>query len=163
MAEETSTPAATARGPLRPSTEPFLADEAEAIAKLYRRLVLLVGAQLLAGFIARALAVAVAGGNTEGGAIVIGLIVMLAALAWLVASILLVVTAYRLAGRLKAGVPVLWAAAMFIPCVNIITLLALSATAQSWCRRHGVKVGFFGPTKESIEDLRRRSATSVFE
>jgi hypothetical protein len=43
-------------------------------------------------------------------------------------------------------------------------LLALSASAQSWCRRHGVKVGLLGPIKESIEELRRMtSAPATFE
>jgi hypothetical protein len=160
--QENEARAATARATLQPFTEPFLADEAEAIAKLYRRLVLLVGAQLLSGFVARSLAVMVAA-VSETATLITVLLVILAGVAWLVSSILIVVTAYRLAGRLKAGVPILWALAMFIPCVNLITLLALSSTAQSWCRRHGIKVGFFGPTKESIEEIRQRSATSVFD
>ena len=59
--------------------------------------------------------------------------------------------------------PVLWAIAMFLPCINVISLLVLSAKAQAWCKQHGVKVGFFGPTKESIEELRWRLLTSPFE
>jgi hypothetical protein len=52
---------------------------------------------------------------------------------------------------------------MFLPCINILTLLVLSSKAQSWCRRYGIRVGFLGPTKESIEELRRRVMTSPFE
>jgi hypothetical protein len=161
--QENTARAATARAALEAKAEPYLADEAEAIAKLYRRLVLLVGIQLLAGFVARSLAVMAAAASETATTLILGLFVILVGLAWFVASLLIVVAAYRLAGRLKAGVPILWALAMFIPCVNIITLLVLSSIAQSWCRRHGIKVGFFGPTKESIEEIRRRSATSVFD
>jgi hypothetical protein len=52
---------------------------------------------------------------------------------------------------------------MFLPCINIIGLLVLSSKAQAWCRQYGIKVGFFGPTKESIEELRRRGLTSDFQ
>lgn len=83
--------------------------------------------------------------------VVIGLLVALA------------FTAYKLTSLLDAGVPILWALAMFIPCVNLITLMVLSSKAQIWCQRYGIQVGLLGPTKESIEDLRRRLATSAFE
>jgi hypothetical protein len=153
LAEEISAPAA------RP--EPYVADEAEAIAKLYRRLVLAVGSQLLLGLIANLMS---AMPNPEGGAaLVVGLVSIVFIIALIGAEVVMVGTAYRLARRLGSGMPVLWAVAMFIPCINILTLLALSSKATRWCRRHGIKVGFFGPTKESIEEIRRSSVTSAFD
>jgi hypothetical protein len=134
-----------------------LVEDAEAIARLYRRLVLLIGVQILMGLVVQLAA------NPEGepGLAVLVLLVSLMAIA---ATINLVVTTYKLARRLKAGPPLLWAIALFIPCVNIFGLLALSSSAQSWCRRHGVKVGLLGPTKESIEELRRlASPPTTFE
>ncbi|MFL6232352.1 MAG: hypothetical protein ACJ76N_04400 [Thermoanaerobaculia bacterium] len=148
--------AANARAALTGKVEPYVADEAEAIAKLYRRLVLLVGAQLLLGFLLNMLPAA-------RGSAAAGLVALLAFPVALVISIFIAITAYKLANRLQASVPILWAVAMFVPCVNIITLLALSSNATSWCRRHGIKVGFFGPTKESIEEIRRSSVTSAFD
>ena len=53
--------------------------------------------------------------------------------------------AYQTAKAVGAGTPVLWAVAMFIPCINIITLLVLSSKAQAVCRANGIPVGFFGP------------------
>ena len=130
-------------------------DDAEAIAKHYRRLVLLVGAQLvLSMFFQRQ-----APEMSQGEAI---LSLILAAVL-IGVTVYLVSTAYRLARYLGAGVPVLWAVAMFIPCLNIIMLLVLSTKAQAWCRQYGIKVGFFGPTKESIEEVRRRGVTSAFD
>jgi len=146
LAENISAPTA------RP--EPYVADEAEAIAKLYRRLVLLVGAQLLLGVLANMLSLMRA---------VAGLLALLALPVTIGISIFIAVPAYKLSGRLQAGLPILWAIALFIPCVNILTLLALSSKATTWCRRHGIKVGFFGPTKESIEEIRRSSVTSAFD
>jgi hypothetical protein len=73
------------------------------------------------------------------------------------------VTAYQLTSAMGSGPPIAWAIAMFLPCVSIIVLLVLSSKAQSWCKRYGVKVGLLGPTKESIEELRRRLMTSHFD
>ncbi|HEY4594327.1 MAG TPA: hypothetical protein VIJ61_18045 [Thermoanaerobaculia bacterium] len=153
MAENVSAPVA------RP--EPYVADEAEAIAKLYRRLVLAVGSQLLLSLIANLIS---ATSNPGGGAaVVVGLLAIVILIAVIVAEVVIVGTAYKLARRLGSGTPVLWAVAMFIPCINILTLLALSSKATSWCRRHGIKVGLLGPTKESIEEIRRSSVTSAFD
>jgi hypothetical protein len=45
-------------------------------------------------------------------------------------------------GSSSAG---LWAFAMFVPCANVITLLALSSKATALCRANGVEVGLLGP------------------
>lgn len=132
-----------------------LVENAEAIARLYRRLVLLVGVQLLFTFLRVPLVRAVPAVAALMGAIVLLVLVGLA--------VALAVTAYALTDHMGTGTPLLWAIAMFLPCINVISLLVLSSKAQTWCKEHGVKVGFFGPTKESIEELRRRLLTSPFE
>ena len=124
-------------------------EEAEGIAKLYRRLVLLVGLQILLGIVQVPLSE-----SPEAQKAQVGLIVLAVLLVVLVA---VAVTAYQLTLLLDAGSPVFWAIAMFLPCINVLVLLVLSAKAQDWCRRYGIKVGFFGPTKESIEALRQRT------
>jgi hypothetical protein len=132
-----------------------LVENAEAIARLYRRLVLLVGLQLLLSFLRVPLMMAVPAAATPMAVIV--LLVLLGS------AVALALTAYALTEQMGTGAPLLWAVAMFLPCINIISLLVLSSKSQTWCKQHGVKVGFFGPTKESIEELRRRLLTSPFE
>lgn len=129
--------------------------EAETTARLYRRLVLLVGLQILLSF-GRFL------GAVEGSmvALVLLLVVLLLLLGVFVAT---AVTAYQLTLHMGQSLPILWAIAMFFPCINVITLLVISSNAQSWCRQHGIKVGLLGPTKQSIEDLRRRLLSSDFD
>lgn len=139
---------------VQPQPVPF--ETAEKIAKLYRRLVLLVGSQLLLGYF-----VLLPAGATESAAG--GLLALVASLALLGVTVAMVVTTYRLAASLDAGAPALWAAGMFFGCVAIILLLVLSYKAQAWCRQYGIKVGFFGPTKESIEELKRKGMTSAFD
>lgn len=131
-------------------------DDAEAIAKLYRRLVLLVGLQLVLGVFAQTL-------PAMGNSMVAGLLSIVVLVGLLCILAMLAVTAYKLTELLGAGTPILWAIAMFLPCINIITLLVLSSKAQTWCRQYGIKVGFLGPTPESIEEVRRRAVTSKFE
>lgn len=130
---------------------------AENVAKLYRRLVILVGLQLLFGVLRGPLIVAT---DASGAATAV---LLLAAVLYLVVLVMIIVTAYRLAQNLGEGAPVLWAIMMFLPCINIIMLLVLSSRAQTWCRRYGIKVGLLGPTRESIEELKRRGDTSHFD
>lgn len=107
------------------------------LARNYRNLVLWFGLQLVLG-----------------GAFVGGLPPILAsarAVPWLVTLanlgvvIALAIYAYRTARCLGSKAPLLWAIAMMIPLVNIITLLVISADATRVCRRHGIRVGFLGP------------------
>jgi hypothetical protein len=133
-----------------------IVQNAETIARLYRRLVLVVGLQLLAAF-GRLPLIALA---PQSLALPILGLVLLVALA---CALALAVTAYKLSEEMGLGVPLLWAIAMFFPCINILTLLVMSSKAQAWCRQYGIKVGLLGPTPESIEDLRRRMMTSQFD
>jgi hypothetical protein len=129
---------------------------AETTARLYRRLVLLVGLQILVSF-ARFPAILQ---ERSIVALAIQLVGLVVALGVYVAT---AVTAYQLTRHLGESLPVLWAIAMFIPCINLITLLVISSRAQTWCRQYGIKVGLLGPTKQSIEDLRRRLLSSDFD
>jgi hypothetical protein len=53
--------------------------------------------------------------------------------------------AYRTAAALGSKVAVLWAMAMIVPLVNVLTLLALSSRANHACTRAGIEVGLLGP------------------
>lgn len=57
----------------------------------------------------------------------------------------LVYYAYHTARALPSPSPIAWAAAMLIPCVNALTLLALSSRATAVCRANGIPVGLLGP------------------
>lgn len=132
--------------------------DAEAIAVHYRRLVLLVGCQLLLGCIGTPVQAAIA--STEWVGVLVSVIyLLLLLLVW----VMTIGTAYKLAGHLGESAPIVWAILMFIPCANLIVLLLLSSKATDWCRRHGIRVGLLGPTRESIEELRRRISTSAFD
>ena len=139
----------------QPASPPVPFDQAEAIARLYRRLVLLVGLQLLLGFLRVPMAISTS--SVANALLILSVLILLAVLA------ALAVTAHQLTQNLGDSVPVIWAVAMFLPCINIIVLLILSSKATAWCQRYGIRVGFLGPTKESIDELRRRGATSHFD
>lgn len=128
--------------------------DAEAIAKLYRRLVLLVGLQLLLGLLQVPLE------QAAPSALLLPFLISLALIGTLVT---ISVTTYKLTRYLGESLPILWAVAMFIPCANIFGLLVISSKAQTWCKQYGIKVGLLGPTKKSIEEVRRRTLTAEFE
>ena len=142
--------------PRDPAVQPVSFEKAEKVAQLYRRLVLLVGAQIVLSLFVLAV-------SADSDSEVVGLLSLGALLVVFGLSVGLVVTAYRLARELGAGTPVLWAVGMFMSCISVFVLLALSHKAQVWCKQYGIKVGFFGPTKESIEELKRRGMTSAFD
>jgi hypothetical protein len=131
------------------------AEDAEVIARLYRRLVLLVGSELLLGLFNGTMKEAAPSlKEITQGILAVGLLTLIG---------FLVVTTYQLSARLDSGPPILWTLGMFLPCFNLLVLLALSLVAQGWCKRYGIKVGLLGPTRESIEELRRRLSTSAFD
>lgn len=138
------------------AVQPVPFETAEKIAQLYRRLVLLVGAQIVLSFFI----LVIPEGSESTVVAVFAIVIVLLVLGL---SIALVVTTYRLARELGSGTPALWAVGMFMSCISIFVLLALSHKAQVWCRQYGIKVGFFGPTKESIAELKRRGMTSAFD
>jgi putative effector of murein hydrolase len=70
-------------------------------------------------------------------------------------STAMAVTVYRLMSLLEAGLPALWAMPIFVPVVNLLTLLVISQKMQGWCRKRRIYVGLLGPATESIEWVRR--------
>lgn len=125
------------------------------LATTYRRLVLLVGLQLLLGALNNGLA---AGAETATERVVIGLVVLAIALGM---ATILAVNGFRLAALLGLTAPVAWAVGMFVPLINIIVLLTLSSRAQATCRRHGVKVGFLGPHKKDLARLEKAASAGA--
>lgn len=115
--------------------------EAELVTRLYRRLVLLIGFQFLLGFLVPL---------SDGTAFILVAFVFVIGV-----LIALLVTSYKLVKQLGSGSPVLRCIGMAIPLVNIFVLLGISSVAQAWCKRHGIAVGFLGPTRGSLESLRR--------
>ena len=120
------------------------------LAVTYRRLVILVGLQLLVGALSNGL---LAGAETATERIVLSLVVLLAALGLAVVQAF---HGYWVAQLLGASAPAVWAVGMFVPVLNIAVLLSLSGKAQAACKRHGVRVGFLGPHKLDIANLERR-------
>jgi GYF domain 2 len=115
------------------------------VAELFRRLVVLVGVQLLvyAGF-------AVIG---DQSGLVVPIMVLFVGL--LATSVALAVTAHKLMTSLDARLPLAWALGMLVPTMNLVVLLGVSTIAQWWCKRFDIPVGFLGPTKEGLNKLRQ--------
>lgn len=99
------------------------------LAVSYRQLVLWVGAQILISV----------------GLLLLDSLALIFVPALIVTIIALAFYAFRMAEALGSSSALLWAVAMLIPCVNIITLLVLSSKAAEVCRANGVSVGFLGP------------------
>ena len=109
------------------------------LAAAYRSLVLWFGVQLAVAILGT-VASLMAGETILGAAImVVRLIVVLATI------VPLVFYAYRTAEALGSRSSAVWAVAMLLPLVNIVTLLALSSKATAACRAAGIEVGFLGP------------------
>lgn len=105
----------------------------------YRRLVLWVGVQLVVA-VGGGIAVQIVGPSPLGVTIALARLIGV-----LVTVVALVLYAYRTAVALGSRVGVLWAVAMLVPFLNLITLLLLSSRATKACRAAGVPVGFLGP------------------
>ena len=113
---------------------PVTFGEAERVARLYRRLVVLFGVGLILSVPVGRLPVGSGMAVVEVGALVVTLALFIG----------LLVTSYRLTTHLGSHSPVIWAIGMCIPLVNLFVLLAVSAKAQAWCKRHGIRVGLLG-------------------
>ena len=117
---------------LCPKCRPANSFDVTSLARNYRNLVLWFGVQLVMTI-----------GNQAFKAV--PLLPVIAGLVTLLTLVMLTIYAYRTAASLGASVPVLWAVAMFLPCLNVITLLVLSSKATAACRERGIAVGFLGP------------------
>lgn len=128
------------------------------VASSFRALLIWYGCNLLAVLASRAL-----GGFTERSLqldklLVLWLLLMqlgLVAVA-LAFTVLMLIQVYRLTRAMGSKVPVLWLLAMLVPCLNLITLLALNSKACAFLQKAGVQVGLLGPSAATIQDLRRR-------
>lgn len=109
------------------------------LAKSYRRLVICVGVQIVSSILA-SVSIRKWGNNASAAPLVI--VINLVQLATVV---LLPLYAYRVARSIGSSVGLLWALAMILPCVNLITLLVLSRIATNACRAAGIQVGILGP------------------
>lgn len=99
------------------------------LAHSYRQLVLWVGAQILVSI----------------GIPVLESLSLILVPALIVTIVAIAFYAFRTAEALGSSSAPLWAVALLIPCINIITLLVLSSKATEICRANGVPVGFLGP------------------
>jgi Caspase domain len=132
--------------------------KAESIVRLYRRLSFLVGLQSL---ILTIQLILMNNSSIEGS---LPLFMVFFMIALCLATAVGVIT-YQLARRLEERLPILWALLTvvgFLFYINLIISLALILRARSWCLRYGIRIGFLGPTKKSLEEL-RHSATSENE
>jgi hypothetical protein len=108
------------------------------LALNYRNLVLWFAMQLVLG-VGTGLGVLT---PVFAGAKALSLFVTLAHLGVIIA---IAIYAYRTARSLGSDAPLVWAIAMLVPVVSLITILLLSAHATRLCRQHGIRVGFLGP------------------
>lgn len=106
----------------------------------YKWLVMWFGIQLLATVAGMILTPVFRNSSTGAGLLAvyspIGVLVAIGAMAYY---------AFRTAQALRSRVPLLWALALVVPLVNVLSLLALSQKATRACRANGVAVGFLGP------------------
>lgn len=119
-----------------------MTDPARSISDLavnYRRLVLCFACQFLLNPVVAVLSdIAISAPSEWTLAPIVQLL-------YLAITLALVFFSYRTARAAGSSQAWVWAIAMLVPCINIITLLALSAKATAMCREQGVAVGFFGP------------------
>ncbi len=130
----------------------------ERVAQLYRRLVLVVGAQLLAICGLTAVIAALAG---QEGSVSEGVLGMVNLVVRLVLIVVGMITGYQLATELGIGNAALWAVGMLVPCVNLLVVLGLSSKANGWCQAAGVEVGLLGPTRRALQRVRESQGGSL--
>jgi len=119
--------------------------DVRALTLSYRRLVLWFGGQLVLNLGSFALPLFAPG---RAIAALFGLVFAAAMLTTIGA---LAYFGFRTAKALGSRVAWLWAIAMFVPCANVISLLALSSKATQACATRGIPVGLFGPKVPSGE------------
>lgn len=124
--------------------------EAAKTASLYRRLVLLVGAHYMVVFLLIPI-VAIADSSTAGSS---SIPLMLALATVFVIFVTTIATSHQLVSRLGASQPLLWSLGMLVPWINLVVIWKVSSLATAWCRRFGIQMGFLGPTKASLAQLR---------
>ena len=122
------------------------ADEVRSVARLYRRLVLLAGAQLAIPFIIGLF-------DSENPSTITDVLILGGFVATIAIGLTMILTARRLMRLLTSGPALLWELGMFVRVFSLVVLWRISAHAQAWCKDRGIAVGFFGPSKASVERL----------
>jgi hypothetical protein len=125
------------------------AHEIEAGATAYRRLIQLVGLQVLVAVTAALYRSALVG--EPGPALALAVVSLTLGLVFLLAG---AVTAYTLAKSVDAGPAWLWALALLLPGLSLLVLLYLHLRAGAWCRRRRIETGLLGPTAAAVARLR---------
>jgi hypothetical protein len=69
----------------------------------------------------------------------------------LVLGVLAGIKGYRLADAMRLSAPLAWATGLFLPCISVALLLALSSKATHFCRTYGLRVRLLGPAADSID------------
>jgi hypothetical protein len=120
------------------SADCLSASRSRELATEYRNLVLVFGGELVLSIanVVGNLTLHGAAAEISRGIVSLGLIGSSAALVYF---------GYRTARAMALGSPWAWAIGMFVPCVNVVTLLALSSRATRLCRAAGIPVGLLGP------------------
>jgi hypothetical protein len=144
------------RLPSEPSSQEI--QETLKVAKAFRGVLVYFGLQYLLGFCMN-----VFGGMAQASpdtAALFGIIVLCFVAGVFYAFVMLMVNVYRF-GNGVGGAGVLWVIAMFLPCLNLITLLVINSKGKSFLEQRGVKVGFLGPSPDAILQLERRAGRSL--
>ena len=97
---------------------------------------------------------AIAAQGAPEAAPLVGLVVLGGAVGAIFCLIMLLVSIYRCSSAM-GSIGLLWVIAMFLPCLNLITLLAINSQAKTFLEKRGVKVGFMGPSPDEIMRLER--------
>ena len=107
------------------------------VAKSFRGVLVYFGMQYLIGFGVNAMAIAAQG--APEAAPLVGLVVLGGAVGAIFCLIMLLVSIYRCSSAM-GSIGLLWVIAMFLPCLNLITLLAINSQAKTFLEKRGVKV-----------------------
>jgi hypothetical protein len=71
-----------------------------------------------------------------------------------VCYVIMLIQVYRCCSAM-GSVGFLWVIAMFLPYLNLLTLLALNSRAKAFLEKRDVKIGFLGPNPDEILRLER--------
>lgn len=144
------------RLPAEPSAHEI--QETLKVAKAFRGVLVFFGLQYLLGFAMNVVgAMAQAGGDSQA---IFGIVTLCFVAGVLYAFVMLLVNVYRF-GSAVGSSGILWVIGMFIPCINLITLLAINSKGKSFLEQRGVKVGFLGPSPDEILRLERSAGRGV--
>ena len=122
------------------------------VAKSFRGVLVYFGMQYLIGFAMNALGV-VAQASPDAAPL-IGLAILGGFVGAIFCLVMLLVSIYKCSTAM-GSVGILWVIAMFLPCLNLITLLAINSKAKTFLEKRGVKVGFVGPSPDELMRLER--------